>query len=83
MAKVLGDVRGGRPLAGLGKRITLVFARVPDLDEGVFCRWIGGNVNEGWACLSSVCYHLFATREAYRGDLMQSHHQCRSESRDA
>jgi hypothetical protein len=46
VAKVLADVGCSGPFPGLGEGVTFIFSRVPELDKGVFCGWVGRHVDE-------------------------------------
>lgn len=46
VAIVCSDIGGCGPFSGLGEGVALVFPGVPELDEGVFCWWIGRDVDE-------------------------------------
>lgn len=46
VTEVLCEVGGCGPLSWLWEGVAFVFSFVPDLDEGVFCWWVGGDVDE-------------------------------------
>lgn len=42
---LFADVGCCTPFSGLGEGVVFVFSFVPDFDEGVFCRGVGGYVD--------------------------------------